>query len=74
LLSLIKRYRDLILVAGLLLLIGWTANAAGILFNALAVFIMVMVPVRVALILWGVFFGSLEYRLWKKPLAPELRR
>lgn len=63
-----------VLVAGLLVFIGWTANELGIFFNALAVFIMVMVPIRIVLILWNVFFGSLEYRLWRKPLAPELRR
>ncbi|HEU0038194.1 MAG TPA: serine/threonine-protein kinase, partial [Verrucomicrobiae bacterium] len=63
-----------ILLAVLLVLVGWAVNAGGIFFNALAVFIMLMVPVRIALILWGVFFGSLEYRLWRKPLAGELRR
>ena len=49
-----------ILVAALLVFVGWTVNAGGIFFNALAVFIMLMVPVRIALILWGVFYGSLE--------------
>ena len=63
-----------LLVAALLVLIGWTANAQGIFFNALAVFIMLMVPVRIVLILWHLFYGTLEYRLWRKPLARELRR
>jgi len=63
-----------VLLAGLLVFVGWTVNAGGIFFNALAVFIMLMVPVRIALILWNVFFGTLEYRLWRKPLAVELRR
>lgn len=63
-----------ILLAGLLVFIGWTVNAVGIFFNALVVFIMFMVPVRIALILWNIFFGTLEYGLWLKPLARELRR
>jgi tRNA A-37 threonylcarbamoyl transferase component Bud32 len=63
-----------ILLAGLLVFVGWTVNEGGIFFNALAVFIMLMVPVRIALILWNVFYGTLEYRLWRKPLAAELRR
>ena len=63
-----------ILVAGLLVFIGWAANAGGIFFNALAVFIMIMVPVRVILIGWNIFNRSLEYRLWRKPMLPELRR
>jgi tRNA A-37 threonylcarbamoyl transferase component Bud32 len=63
-----------ILLAGLLVFVGWTVNAGGFFFNALAVFIMLMVPVRIALILWNVFYGTLEYRLWRKPLARELRR
>ncbi len=62
------------LLGGLLVFIGWTVNARGIFFNALAVFIMLMVPVRIVLILWNVFFGTLEYRLWRKPFARELRR
>ena len=44
----------------------------GIFFNALAVFIMLMAPVRIAQILWHLFHGTLEYRLWRKPLAGEL--
>ncbi len=63
-----------VLLAGLLLFIGWTANEGGIFFNALAVFIMLMVPIRIVLICWNLFYGSLEYRLWRKPLARELRR
>ncbi|HEX5221965.1 MAG TPA: protein kinase [Verrucomicrobiae bacterium] len=63
-----------ILVAGLLVFVGWAANAGGIFFNVMAVFIMVMVPVRLVLIGWGIFNRSLEHRLWKKPLSPELRR
>ena len=63
-----------ILLAGLLVFVGWAVNEGGIFFNALAVFIMLMVPVRIALILWNVFYGTLEYRHWRKPLAKELRR
>jgi serine/threonine protein kinase len=63
-----------ILVAGLLVLIGWAANTGGIFFNVLMVFIMVMVPVRIVLILWNVFFGTLEYHFWRKPLTRGLRR
>jgi len=63
-----------ILVAGLMVFVGWAANAGGIFFNALAVFIMIMVPVRVVLILWNIFYGTLEYRLWRNPMLPELRR
>jgi serine/threonine protein kinase len=63
-----------VLLGGLLVFIGWTVNAQGIFFNALAVFIMLMVPVRIVLILWNVFYRTLEYRLWRKPLARELRR
>jgi serine/threonine protein kinase len=63
-----------VLLGGLLVFIGWTVNAQGIFFNALAVFIMLMVPVRVVLVCWNLFYGTLEHRLWRKPLAPELRR
>lgn len=63
-----------VLLGGLLVLVGWTVNAQGIFFNALAVFIMLMVPVRIVLICWHLFYGTLEYRLWRKPLARELRR
>jgi serine/threonine protein kinase/murein DD-endopeptidase MepM/ murein hydrolase activator NlpD len=63
-----------VLLGGLLVFIGWTVNIQGIFFNALAVFIMLMVPIRIVLILWNLFFGTLEYRLWRKPLARELRR
>src|SRR5581483_6803796 len=62
-----------ILVGLLLALVGWTANESGMFFNALYVFIMFLVPVRVFLILWHVFRGTLEYRLWRTPRARELR-
>jgi predicted Ser/Thr protein kinase len=61
-----------VLLAVLLLFIGWTANQMGMFFNALFVFILLMVPVRVLLILWHTFHGTVEHRLWRKPLAPEL--
>jgi tRNA A-37 threonylcarbamoyl transferase component Bud32 len=63
-----------VLLGGLLVFIGWIANAQGIFFNVMAVFIMLMVPVRIVLVCWNLFFGTLEYRLWRKPLARELRR
>jgi tRNA A-37 threonylcarbamoyl transferase component Bud32 len=61
-------------VAALLLLVGWAVHTAGIFFNALFVFILLMVGIRIATVLWQVFQGSLELRLWRTPFADELRR
>jgi len=55
---------DLILAA-LMVLAGWAANDMGIFFNALAVFIMLMAPVRIAQLFWHLFHGTWEYRLWQ---------
>ena len=63
-----------IIAALLLAVLGWAANSFGILFNFLFVLILVMVPVRVALVAWHGFFHSLEFRLWRTPFAPELRK
>jgi tRNA A-37 threonylcarbamoyl transferase component Bud32 len=63
-----------IVLAALMVLAGWAANEMGIFFNALFIFIMLMVAVRIAQILWHLFHGELEYRLWRKPLAEELRK
>ena len=62
------------LMALLLLSVGWAANRMGMFFNALYLFILLMVPLRIALILWHTFHGTVEYRLWRTPLAPELRK
>jgi hypothetical protein len=63
-----------VLMALLLLSVGWAANRMGMFFNALFVFILLMVPVRILLILWHTFHGTIEHRLWRTPLAPELAR
>ncbi|HLX72569.1 MAG TPA: protein kinase, partial [Verrucomicrobiae bacterium] len=63
-----------VLMALLLLSIGWAANRMGIFFNALFIFILLMVPQRIVFVLWHTFHGTIEYRLWQKPLAPELAR
>ena len=63
-----------IILATLLAFAGWAANALGMFFNALFVFLLLMVPLRIALVLWRAFRGSLEYRLWRKPFAGELRK
>jgi predicted Ser/Thr protein kinase len=63
-----------IIVAALVVFAGWTANEMGIFFNGLAVLIMLMVPIRIAQILWRLFHGTLEYRLSRKPLAREYRK
>jgi hypothetical protein len=63
-----------VLMALLLLFVGWAANRMGMFFNALFVFILLMVPVRILLILWHTFHGTIEHRLWRTPLAPELAR
>jgi hypothetical protein len=63
-----------VLMALLLLFVGWAANQMGMFFNALFVFILLMLPVRIALVLWHTFHGTIEYRLWRIPLAPELAK
>jgi len=57
----------------LLVVIGWAAFALGIFPNALFVFILLMVPMQVGAILWRVWRGTLEARLWRTPLLGELR-
>jgi predicted Ser/Thr protein kinase len=52
-------------VAALLALAAWGANALGMFFNALIILILVMVPFRVAQILWHLFQGVLEYHFWR---------
>ena len=63
-----------IIAAVLLTLIGWAAYTLGVFFNFLFVLILVMVPVGVAFIAWRGFFNSLEFRLWRAPFAPDLRK
>ncbi|MDB6019861.1 MAG: Serine/threonine protein kinase [Pedosphaera sp.] len=62
-----------IIVAGLLALAGWAVKGMGIFFNALYFFVLLMGPIRIVLISWQIFSGSLEHRLWRKPFARELR-
>jgi hypothetical protein len=63
-----------IAVAALLVLVGWAVYVGGIFFNALFVFILLMVGIRIATVLWQVFQGALELRLWRTPFTGELRR
>jgi hypothetical protein len=60
-------------LAGALILIGWAVNRMGIFFNGLYVLIWIAVPIRIAVIAWNIFHGSIEWRLWRKPLDPDLR-
>ncbi len=61
-----------ILLALLLVFLGWGANRFGIFFNAVFLAILLMVPIRCVVILWRAFRGTLEYGLWRNPFAPEL--
>lgn len=61
-----------LILAGLLAFLGWAAQACGMFFNALVVFILLMVPIRVVTILCRLFRGSLELGLWQRPLDPAL--
>ncbi len=63
-----------VLVAALLILAGSTVNRMGIFFNSIFVFILVMVPVRIAFILFHLIRGNLELGFWKHPLSARLRR
>ena len=58
-----------VLLALMLGLMGWVASRAGVFFNALFIFILVMVPIRICAILWHSF-----RRLWRRPLAEGLRK
>jgi len=62
-----------IILAVALVLSGWGAKIGGIFFNALFVFLLLMVGVRLVSIIWHLAHRSLEFRLWRKPLAPEFR-
>ncbi len=62
-----------ILAAVLLALLGWAAFASGIFFNALFVFCILMVPLRIATLLWRIFRKSLETRWWRMPGSREMR-
>jgi murein DD-endopeptidase MepM/ murein hydrolase activator NlpD len=62
------------LMALLLLSIGWSANQMGVFFNALFLFILLMVPMRIVLILSHTYHGTVECGLWRTPLAPELSK
>jgi serine/threonine protein kinase len=63
-----------LMLAFMMLFAGWAANSMGIFFNALAVFILLMAPIRVAQILWHLSHGTLEDSLWRKPFAREARK
>ncbi len=62
-----------ILVAAMLVFVGWTVNTMGIFFNAIFVFVLLMVPFRIAQILFHLIRGTLEIRLWRRPLLRDLR-
>jgi tRNA A-37 threonylcarbamoyl transferase component Bud32 len=64
---------DVLMVAALLF-VGWAANRIGIFFNTLVAFIILMVPFRGAQILWRLFYGTLEYRFWRKSPFGQFRR
>jgi len=61
-----------ILLAALLLFIGWAANESGMFFNVLFIIVLLMVPVRVTMVLWRVWRKRLEYRFWRAPSGKGL--
>jgi tRNA A-37 threonylcarbamoyl transferase component Bud32 len=62
-----------IILAVLLGVVGWGVYNEGVFFNALFVFILLMVVVRVGTIIWHLAQRTLECGLWRRPLARELR-
>ena len=61
-------------LSALLLLAAWPAYRMGILTNALFVFLLIAVPVGIALAIWRTIRRTAEYGLLRTPLAGRLRR
>jgi tRNA A-37 threonylcarbamoyl transferase component Bud32 len=61
-------------IAVLLILAGWFANSMGIFFNVLFISIVLMIPFRIAQILWRLFRGTVEFGFWGKPFSREFRK
>lgn len=59
-------------LASMLIFFGWTALEIGLFFNALFLFMLVAVPVRIGCILWNLWRRSLELRLFSQPRARDL--
>ncbi len=53
---------------------GRMAYELGIFFNALFVFLLLVVPAQCVAIVWRFATGRLETGFWRRPFAPELRR
>lgn len=60
-------------IAGLLVLLGWVANSAGLLVNALFVFLLVAALAGAIALIWQACRGGLDLRLWQTPRSAELR-
>ncbi len=63
-----------IILALLLGVAGWAVYEMGIFFNALFVLILLTTVLRVGVIIWHLVQGTLEFGLWRRPLAREVRR
>jgi len=61
-----------IALASLLIFFGWTALEIGLFFNALFLFMLLALPVRIGRILWNLGRRSLELRLVREPRARDL--
>ncbi|HYG23881.1 MAG TPA: protein kinase [Verrucomicrobiae bacterium] len=62
------------LAATLLIVLGWAAYRMGNFFNVLFLCMLLAIPVYIGLVLWRLYRGALELRLWRTPFIPGLRQ